>query len=269
MRSRVLSLTASGISTLLLTMLVSTANSLTLVALPNRAGLPHPEEGYRGGVYLKEATVTLDIDSSWAELAGYRRWHSATISHKARYVFENTGNSTSVAIKIPMAGERGLKFKLDGREENYTDVEYVEEIEPPLGSSVIVAIYTLTVNEFPAQTQKTVEVEAEQGGAAAAEARYIYFMCNASRWMKPIEEFDVVLNLRNGEFRGSTIDPTTQRTDEATWEMKNLTPFSDLVLHWRISEPPEALNLPLVAIIISVAILVTSVGLIIWRAMRK
>ena len=260
MRSRLLIVTASCMSILL--MLVSSVNSLTLVPLDDRAGLPYPEEGYEDTVYLKEASVTLDIDSTWAKVPGYRRWPSVTISHRARYIFENVGNSTAVAIKIPIAAtvHGGLTFKLDGQEQNFTDVERVEAINE-LGARVTIGIYTLTIAEFPAQTQRTIKVEAVQSGAALAEAQYIYLMKNASRWMKPIEEFSVILNLRNAEFRGSTIDPAIQRTDGATWNMTNLTPSSDLILYWQIREPQESLNLPLVAAIIIVAILVTIVGL--------
>lgn len=260
MRSRLLIVTASCMSILL--MLVSSVNSLTLVPLDDRAGLPYPEEGYEDTVYLKEASVTLDIDSTWAKVPGYRRWPSVTISHRARYIFENVGNSTAVAIKIPIAAtvHGGLTFKLDGQEQNFTDVEHVEAINE-LGARVTIGIYTLTIAEFPAQTQRTIKVEAVQSGAALAEAQYIYLMKNASRWMKPIEEFSVILNLRNAEFRGSTIDPAIQRTDGATWNMTNLTPSSDLILYWQIREPQESLNLPLVAAIIIVAILVTIVGL--------
>ena len=243
-------------------MLVSSVNSLTLVPLDDRAGLPYPEEGYEDTVYLKEASVTLDIDSTWAKVPGYRRWPSVTISHRARYIFENVGNSTAVAIKIPIAANvhGGLTFKLDGQEQNFTDVERVEAINE-LGARVTIGIYTLTIAEFPAQNQRTIKVEAVQSGAALAEAQYIYLMKNASRWMKPIEEFSVILNLRNAEFRGSTIVPAIQRTDGATWNMTNLTPSSDLILYWQIREPQESLNLPLVAAIIIVAILVTIVGL--------
>ena len=260
MRSRLPIVTASCMSILL--MLVSPVVSLTLVPLDDRAGLPYPEEGYEDTVYLKEASVTLDIDSTWAEVPGYRRWPSVTIYHRARYIFENVGDSTAVAIKIPIAAtaHRGLTFKLDGQEENFTDVEHVEAINE-LGARVTIGIYTLAIAEFSAQTQRTVEVEVEQSGAALAEAQYIYLMKNASRWTKPIEEFSVTLNLRNADFGGSTIDPTTQRTDGATWNMTNLTPSSDLILYWQIREPPEPLNLPLVAVIIIVAILVTTVVL--------
>ena len=265
MRSTLRSLMVSGISILFLSILVSTVNSLTLIPLDNRAGLPYPEEGYKDTVYLKEATVTLDIDSTWGEVPGYRRWPSFTISHRARYIFENVGNSTSVAIKIPIAAtpHEGLMFKLDGQKENYTGVEHVRAYNE-LGATIIIGIYTLTIAEFQAQTQRTIDVEAEQFGAALAEARYIYSMENASRWMKPIEEFSVVLNLRNADFRGSTVDPTTQRTDGAIWNMTSLTPSSDLILYWQIREPPESLNLLLVAGVIIATILVTIIGLKKW-----
>jgi len=262
MRSRLLYPMVSSLSILLLTIFLPTANGLTIAPPHNRAGLPYPVEGYIGDVYLKEVAVTLDINSSWSEIPGYARLYSLTISHKARYVFENTGTSTAIELKIPVAARGSdLTFKIDGLKENYADIEHVQEVEPDSGATVDIGIYIFSV-PFSAQTQRTIEVEAKQFGARVS--RYVYLMKNASRWIKPIEEFDFVLTLRNGEFRGSTIDPTSQRTEGAIWNMTNLTPSSDLILYWQIKEPPESPNLTLAAVIIIVAVLVTIVGLKKW-----
>ena len=260
MRNRLVVVLASCISILL--KLLSSVNSLTLTPPHNRAGLPYPEEGYRGDVQLKEASVTLDINSSWSEIPGHARLYSFAISHKARYVFENRGNFTVVELRIPVAARGSdLTFKLDGLKENHTRIEHVQEIDPYSGATVDIMIYIFSV-PFSAQAQRTIEVNAKQFGARASQ--YFYWMKNASRWMKPIEEFSVVLNLRNAEFKGSTINPTTQRTDGATWNITNLTPSSDLVLYWQIRDPPQSINLTLVAIIIVVAAVVTIVGLKKW-----
>jgi len=253
---------ASSLSILLLTIFLPTANGLTIVPPHNRAGLPYPVEGYSGDVHLKEAAVTLDVNSSWSEIPGYARLSSFAIGHKARYVFENMGNFTAIELRIPVAARGSdLTFKIDGLEENYSDVEHVQEVEPDSGATVDIGIYIFSV-PFPAQTQRTIEVEVKQFGASVS--RYVYLMKNASRWTKPIGKFEVVLTLRNGEFRGSTIVPTSQRTEGANWNMTNLTPSSDLILYWQINEPPESPNPTLVVVITIVAVLVTILGLKKW-----
>lgn len=184
------------------------------------------------------------------------------ISHKARYVFENMGNFTAIELRIPVAARGSdLTFKIDELKENYVDVEHVQGVEPDSGATVDIGTYIFSA-PFSAQTQRTIEVETKQFGAGVS--RYVYLMRNASRWIEPIEKFDVVLTLRNGEFLGSTIDPTSQASEGAVWNMTNPTPSSDLVLYWQVKEPPEPSNLALVALIIIVAVLVTIVGLKKW-----
>lgn len=263
MRSKLPCLMASALTILLVTISVPTTAGLTLAPPQNRSGLPYPEQGYRGDVYLKEASITLDINSSWSGIPGYGSLLSVAVSHKARYIFENTGGPTVIPVKIPVAANgKDLAFKLDGLNKNYTDVEFVKEIEPDSGAPVYFRIYTFTV-PFLAQTRRAIEVDAEQFGTASG-CRYFYLMKNASRWMKPIEDWEVVLTLREGRFRTATIDPTTRRADGAAWEVSNLTPSSDLVFYWQIqSEPSQPLDLTLTAIVITAiaATLILSLGL--------
>jgi len=237
--------------------------SLTLISLPNRAGLPYPQEGYEGTIFLKEVSITLDVVSTWGSLTGYPPWHSVTISHKAIYVFENIGASTSLRVNIPLwdSPSRHSTFEIDGQTVNYTSVEIVLGNEP--GSGVIMRIYTLTM-EFPDQCRRTLEIEAEQFGAAPSEAQYIYHMENASRWMKPIEELSLVSNLTGGLFTNFTINPTILKEGGATWNLTNLTPSRDLIIEWKIKPMPDLQPPvpPFIAYIVFLAATALMIGLL-------
>lgn len=228
-----------GIIVLLAVTLIPAAKSLSLAALCGRAGLPYPEEGYEGTVYLKEAFITFHMRSTWGMVSGYAPWHSVTISHNARYVLENSGGSTLIQLRIPMSAglriEKGeLAFRLDGQTMNYTSVEYIKSGPEP-GSGTVMHIYTFTV-AFSAQSQRIIEVQASEIGAASTEAQYTYYMMNAARWLKPIEKSDMIFQVQGGEFINSTIAPKTVEATNVTWSLTDLIPSQDLLIKWNITE---------------------------------
>lgn len=209
------------------------AQSLSLAALADKAGLPYPDEGYAGPVFIKQAFVFLDVQSRWGQVQGYQPWHSVTIKHTARYVLANSGSQTTAQIRMPLM-VTSLELRVNGVTVNSSSVEDVRG--PEEGAGVIYRIFTLTV-EVPANGDSTLEVQALQLGASPLEAEYTYYMVNSSRWAQPVESFDVVFQVDGGALTSSTITPTTAGQTGASWSLANLSPSNNLDIKWAITEP--------------------------------
>ncbi len=235
-----LSRVLAGISmAIFLSTLVFQAHSLTLIPLADKAGLPYPD-ATQAVVFLKQALVTLDVTSTWGAVQGYNPWHSVSINHTASYVFQNSGRQTTIPLRIPMLTiptqqGNGLLLRVDGQAVNYTSVEYVTG--PEEGSGVTLEIYTLSIT-LPVGGQTSLDARVLQFGAARqVEAQYTYYMMNASRWAKPLENFDLILRVNGGAFTNSTMSPTTTGQSEETWSFSNFAPSEDLAVSWKITLP--------------------------------
>ena len=268
-----------SVGAMLATASATRVNGLSLIGLADKAGLPSLVEPHQGSLFLTEAAISLDVQSSWGHVSGWEPWHSVTIIHSARYTFVNRGPGMTFALLLPVAtspsgDEEGIRFRVSGEPVNHSSLEPVRTGGPE--PYILMQLYALNVT-LPPEGQATVEVHAVQRGAAPPMALYTYYLRNSTGWSSPPENVELVFNLRGGEFVGSTIPPTRKGGGQTVWRVSTQGTADDLVISWKITEvtpptpeppiqptgsPLTMQNLVLIALIVGALIAVFAAALL-------